>query len=95
MSGPSGGCRSVSCVLGASRDSRYTGIRRGIGASGGIGATRVCRRLLGGFRGCRECQGCIKGLTGTVGTWYSGARRGNSGIRRIGGYYGGRGVGGH
>ena len=45
MSGCVGGVRGV---WEASRDSRYSGNRRGIGASGSIGAPRGCRGHLGG-----------------------------------------------
>ena len=49
---------------GTDRDSRYSGARRGIGASGGIG------RLLGGVGGCVRCvmghQGC-RGVRAVLG----------------------------
>ena len=53
-----GGVRGV---LGAGRDSRHTGARRGIRASGGIGAPGACSRPFWVIRGCRGCQGCIGG----------------------------------
>ena len=61
------GCRGVRCVLGASRDSRYSGTRRGIGASGALGAPRGCRGLFGGIRGV-GVSGVYWGLAGTLGT---------------------------
>ena len=49
--------------LGAGRDCRYSGARRGIGASGAIGAPRGggCWGLLQD-QGCRECIGVASGL---------------------------------
>ena len=67
--GVSGDVRSL---LGASRECRYSGARRGIdGIRGHLGAPSGflgVRGLLGGCQqgisGCRECQGCIWGWQG-------------------------------
>ena len=45
-------------ILGAGRDSRYSGARRGIGASG---APEGCRESVWG------CQGCVKVCRGVFG----------------------------
>ena len=55
------GVGGVWSVLGAGRDCRYSGTRRSIGASRGIGAPRGCRGI---FRCIRGCQGCIGGSQG-------------------------------
>ena len=47
VSGDIRGCMDIRGVLGASRDSRYSGARRGIGASGALWAPRECRGYLG------------------------------------------------
>ena len=39
---------------GAGRDSRYSGARRGIGASGGIQGSLGCRGCRGLFWGCQR-----------------------------------------
>ena len=68
MSGASGGVGSVRGILGASRDSRYSGTRRGIwgiGAPGGVGA-------VWGIRGCRGVSGV---LGASRDSRYSGTRR--------------------
>ena len=52
-------------VLGASRDSRYSGTRRGIGGIRDIGGTpRGCKGPFGGVRGVLG----VLGLPGTLGT---------------------------
>ena len=48
----------VSGVYWGWQDSRYSGARRGIWASG----------VLGAIMGCKGCQTCIGGLAGILGT---------------------------
>ena len=73
-------------VLGAGRDSRYSGARRGIGHQGVLGAARGCWGHYEGLRGIRGCRG-IKGVLGAGRDCrYSGVRRGIGGIRGIGGF---------
>ena len=68
-------CRGFRGVLEVSRDCRYSGARRGMGASAGIGAPRGCRELLGGVRGVlgadRDCRysGARRGIRSTRGHW--------------------------
>ena len=57
--GTPGGVRGV---LGTGRECRYSGARRSIGSLRDIGG------LLGGVGAIRWCQGCIRGLAGSVGT---------------------------
>ena len=88
------GCRGCQDVLGADRDSRYSGARRGIGASGDIGG------LLGGVEGCFRGVRGIRGVGILRVYWgadrdsrYSGATMGMWGISGHWGLLGG--VGGH
>ena len=54
--------------LEASRDSRYSGARKGIGTSGGIGELLACvGAVLGVLGGIRRYIGGIGGLAGTLG----------------------------
>ena len=57
--GVSGGVGGVRGVLGASSDFRYSGTRRGIGASGELGAPRGHLGVSGGIRGVGGVKGCI------------------------------------
>ena len=59
------GCRGVRGVLGADRNCRYSGARRGIGTSGVLGAPRECR---GPFFGCQGDSGC-RGVLGWQMDW--------------------------
>ena len=43
---------------GPGRDCKYSGAKRGIGASGCIGVPRGCRGMLGGIRGCQVVYRC-------------------------------------
>ena len=45
---------------GTGRDSRYSGTRRGIGASGGIGGSWGCRGLFGGCQGHQGVLGASR-----------------------------------
>ena len=76
--GPLGGIRGVGdvrSVLGAGRECRYSGARRGIGSlRGHWGSPRGVKGPSGG----RQCQGCIG--AGRECT-YSGARRGIGSLR--------------
>ena len=47
------GCRGVRGVLRATRDSRYSGTRRGIGTSGAPKGCRGIGSLFGGVKGCQ------------------------------------------
>ena len=53
---------------GADMDSSYSGARRGIGASVGIGAPRGCQGAILGMSGDIRGVGVYWGLSGTVGT---------------------------
>ena len=64
MSGGIRGVWGVRVYLGASRDSRYSGARRGIGA---LGASRGCRAVLGASGGVGVSM-VYWGLAGTLGT---------------------------
>ena len=61
------GCQGV---LGAGRECRYSGVRRGIGGiRGHFGALRGIGVIRGvGESGDVGCQWCIRGLAGNVGT---------------------------
>ena len=58
----SGGVGEAGVYWKAGRDSRYSGARRGMGASVALGAPRGCRAIWGfrgHFGGIRGCQGYI------------------------------------
>ena len=58
-------------VLGASRDSRYSGTRKGVGGVRALGLLRGVGAVWGcqeGIRGCKGCQGCTGELAGTLST---------------------------
>ena len=64
------GCKGAIGVLGAGRESRYSGARRGIGAIRGTGAPNGCWGHWGVSGGIRDVgvSGYIEGPTGSVGT---------------------------
>ena len=81
MTGCVGGIRGV---LGAGRDCRYSGARRGIGASGGIEGSWGCRACRGTILGASQGVEGIRSVSGADrDSRYSGARRGMKGIRGV------------
>ena len=63
-------CRGVRGVLGASRNSRYSGTRRGIGHQEALGPPKGSRGPFEGIKGVSESVGVSEvywGLAGTLG----------------------------
>ena len=64
--------------MGACRDSKYSGARRGIGAPGALGTPRVVGGYLGGVRG-----------VGMSGVYWGGRTLGTQGALGVWGHFGG------
>ena len=57
-------CMGIRGVLGASRECRYSGAKRGIGGIRAIGGSKRCWRLLGMSGGVGSVKGVLEGWQG-------------------------------